>query len=143
MWYLSRLLPLILHDLIPEENLHLEFFNDLMKIFDLLVSPITSLGTTLYLRLLIQEYLQEFKKLYPDINLIPKQHFMVHYASQIRRQAQVIIIAMPGEAWLERVGETTGCNDTLFNSPFLLNRNGPLVRQWWFYDFVLVNVRWF
>ena len=64
-----------------------------MKIFDLLVSPITSLGTTLYLRLLIPEYLQEFKKLYPDINLIPKQHFMVHYPRQIQWQVQVIIIA--------------------------------------------------
>lgn len=85
MWCLARLLPLVLYDLIPESNTDWELFTDLMKIFDIVVSPIISRGTTFYLRLLIQEYLQEFKKTYPDVNLIPKQHFMVHYPAQIRR----------------------------------------------------------
>ena len=86
MWCLSSLLPLILHGLIPEENSDWKLFNDL------LVSPVTTRGTTFYLLLLILEYLQEFKKSYPNINLIPKQHFMVHYPGQIRRQVQVIVI---------------------------------------------------
>jgi hypothetical protein len=64
MWCLSRLLPLVIHDLIPEENPDWKLF---------------------YLAILIQEYLQEFKEAFPTINLIPKQHFMVHYPGQIRR----------------------------------------------------------
>lgn len=85
MWCLSRLLPLVMHDLIPEENPDWKLFADLMKIVDLLFSPVIKKDTTFYLAILIQEYLQEFKEAFPTINLIPKQHFMVHYPGQIRR----------------------------------------------------------
>ena len=86
MWCLSRLLPLTVHDLVPDENGDWQLFTDLMTIVDLSFSPIIKRETTFYLAILIQEYLQEFKKAFPTIRIIPKQHFMVHYPAQIRRQ---------------------------------------------------------
>ena len=85
MWCLSRLLPLIIHDLIPDNSPDWELFADLMKIVDIIFSPVIAQGTTVYLKILIKEYLQEFRRLYPNINLIPKQHFMIHYPGQIKR----------------------------------------------------------
>ena len=85
MWCLCRLLPVIIHDLVPHEDPDWCLFLDLMHIVDIVFSPITSKGATYYLRILIQDYLLEFKELYPDVNIIPKMHFMVHYPGQIRR----------------------------------------------------------
>ena len=85
MWCLSRLLPLVVHDLVPECNHDWELFTDLMKIVDIVISPVIARETTFYLRILIEEYLQQFRNIYTNIRLIPKQHFMVHYPSQIRR----------------------------------------------------------
>lgn len=85
MWCLSRLLPLIIHDFVSKENDDWLLFTDLMKIVDLLLSPVIKKETTFYLSVLIKEYLEGFKAAYPTINIIPKQHFMVHYPSQIRR----------------------------------------------------------
>ena len=70
---------------VPEGNNDWELFSDLMGIVDLLFAPVIKKGTTVYLRLVISEYLDQFKKLYPNVRLIPKQHFMVHYPNQIVR----------------------------------------------------------
>ena len=85
MWCLSRLLPIIIHDLVPEDDPNWEIFTDLMKIVDILMSPVIASKTTYYLKVLIKEYLEEFRNLYPDTRLIPKQHFMIHYPNQMRR----------------------------------------------------------
>ena len=91
MWCLSRLLPFLIHDLIPDENADWQLFADLMKIVDLLFSPVVKKETTFYLAILIQEYLQEFKEAFPAITIIPKMHFMVHYPAQIRRQVKYVV----------------------------------------------------
>lgn len=85
MWCLSRLLPLIIYGLIPEDNPDWQLFSDLMKIVDIIITPVIARETTFYLQILIKEYLQEFRNLYPNTRLIPKQHFMIHYPAQIRR----------------------------------------------------------
>lgn len=55
MWCLSRLLPLIIHDLIPEDNHDWELFSDLMKIVDIIITPVIARETTFYLQILIKE----------------------------------------------------------------------------------------
>ena len=84
MWCLSRMLPLLLYRWIPKGNTDWGLFHDLMTVVDILFAPVIAKGTTTYLRLIISEYLQEFRDLYPH-NLIPKQHFMVHYPNHIAR----------------------------------------------------------
>jgi hypothetical protein len=76
---------MIIHDLVPEDNPDWELFSDLMKIVDIVISPVIARQTTYYLQVFIKEYLEEFKNLYPNTRLIPKKHFMVHYPTQIRR----------------------------------------------------------
>ena len=85
MWCLSRLLPLVVHDLLPECNPDSELFTDLMKIADIVISPVIARETSFYLHILIEEYLHEFRNPYTNIRLIPEQRVMVHYPSQIRR----------------------------------------------------------
>jgi hypothetical protein len=85
------MLPFLLYQWIPKENADWELFCDLMTIVDILFAPVIAKGTTAYLRLVIREYLEEFKGLYPHINLIPKQHFMVHYPNQIARYVQYTV----------------------------------------------------
>ena len=86
MWCLSQLLPLIVYDLLSEENVDWQLFTDLMTIVDWLFSPIIKKEKTFYLAILTEEYMQEFKEAFLTIRIIPKHHFMVHYPAQIRRQ---------------------------------------------------------
>lgn len=46
------------------------------------VSPTCTTDTISYLHVLIEEN-STFKELYPDESIIPKQHYLVHYPSQI------------------------------------------------------------
>ncbi|XP_028418042.1 uncharacterized protein LOC114542794 isoform X2 [Dendronephthya gigantea] len=113
MWCLSRILPFLVHKWIPEGNDDWELFTDLMHIVDILFAPVIEKGTTLYLRLIISEYLEQFKRLYPERKLIPKQHFMVHYPNQILRYGPLVRNwCMRFEAkhhYFKLLAQTVGC----------------------------------
>ena len=47
------------------------------------MSPVFTRDNAAYLSLLVEEKLDLFVKLFPGTRLIPKQHYMVHYAQQI------------------------------------------------------------
>ena len=78
MWCLSRLLPLIIGMSVPEDDAHWDNFLLLLKIVDIVFSPLLSRSDAAYLVFLIDDYLQTFVELYPLCNIIPKQHYMVH-----------------------------------------------------------------
>lgn len=88
MWCLSRMLPLLMGDMIPNGEEHWNHFLKPLEIEELVFAPSTSMQLVAYLRVLISEYLDEFKQLY-ERNLIPKQHYMVHYPKQILRYSTV------------------------------------------------------
>ena len=46
-------------------------------------SPVVTADMAAYLEVLIEEHHIEFCKLYPSESIIPKMHFMIHYAQQI------------------------------------------------------------
>ena len=79
MWCLARLLPLMVGNDVPVGDEHWNLFIDLMVITDLVFAPVTNEGIAAYLAMLVADYLEGFKELYPNKNIIPKQHFMVHY----------------------------------------------------------------
>ena len=62
----------------------------LIKICTIALSPVCTYDTISFLRVLIEEKLELFKKLYPVNSMIPKQHYMVHYPSQISRLGPLI-----------------------------------------------------
>ena len=83
MWCLARMLPLMIGDLV-EENAKWSNFLRLLQIEEILFAPTLSVELAAYLSVVIDDYLQSFKELYKR-NIIPKQHFMVHYPRHILR----------------------------------------------------------
>ena len=73
MWLLGRILPLIIGDLIPDDDAMWSNYLLLMEIVDYLFSPQLS-----YLSVLINDHHNVFTQLYPDESVIPKMHSMVH-----------------------------------------------------------------
>lgn len=87
---LSRELPLIIADLIPCDDEYWYSFLLLLKICSIAVSPLCTHDTIAYLTVLIEEKLHIFSQLYPAENIIPKQHYLVHYPSQMERLGPLI-----------------------------------------------------
>lgn len=90
MMTLSRNFPLLIGDKVPEGDSKWNSFLLLLKICRIALSPICVPDTVPYLKVLIEEKLSTFKELYPDTRLIPKFHYMIHYASQIEKFGPLI-----------------------------------------------------
>ena len=78
MWLFARLLPMIIGDLIPNDDEYWELFLQMMDIVDILFSPSITEDHAAYLTVLINDHHEEFRRLYPGHSVLPKQHFMVH-----------------------------------------------------------------
>lgn len=74
----GHILPLLIGDLVPDDDECWELFLNLMDITDILFSPKTSDDYAAYLTTLIQEHHHDFCRVYPGHKIIPKMHFMVH-----------------------------------------------------------------
>lgn len=85
MWCLSRLLPLMIGDKIPEDDSNWKNFILLLEIIDYIFAPEISCDDVAYLHTLIEEHHQAFIELYTLCSIIPKMHYMVHYPEQILR----------------------------------------------------------
>lgn len=48
-----------------------------------MTAPVLSADTAAYLEVLVEEHHDQFKIIYPGVSIIPKMHFMVHFARQI------------------------------------------------------------
>ena len=83
MRFLLHILPILLGDALNGN----EFFECLLLLHDicaLILSPLISEEQIPLLRLMIQQYLTNFKEQY-QCNLPPKFHFLVHFPQQIIR----------------------------------------------------------
>lgn len=85
MWCLARYLPLMIGELIPANDEKWILFFHMLSIIDYVFAPKCSLDTIALVRVLINEHLVEFKRLYPDCNIIPKQHYMIHIPEWMER----------------------------------------------------------
>ena len=63
---------------VPNENPHWLHYLEILDIMDLLFSPIERPETPGYLEVLLQQNLESFTTLYPDHNILPKMHFLLH-----------------------------------------------------------------
>ncbi len=82
---LIRNLPLIFGEIVPEGDTNWHLLLLLLHIVNIVFSPCITEGMTVFLKHLIEEHHRLFKNLYPQNNLIPKHHFMIHYAESIRQ----------------------------------------------------------
>ena len=78
MWLLARILPLVIGDMVPEDDERWLNFLKMMEIVDILFSPRVTEDDAAYLAALISDHHEEFVRLYPEWSVIPKMHFMVH-----------------------------------------------------------------
>ena len=82
MWCLARMLPLVIGDLVPENEPHWEHFLCLLQIEEIVFAQRTTVQLAAYLSVLVDSYLREYTSLY-EKPVTPKQHYMVHYPQQI------------------------------------------------------------
>ena len=75
MWNFAVYLPLMVGDQIPNDDSDWECYLLLLDILKICMARILSID-------LIQMYLRLFRKCYPEANIIPKQHYLVHLPSQ-------------------------------------------------------------
>lgn len=78
---------MLIGDLVPEENEHWENFLQLVTIVDYVFAPVTSTTLATYIGTLIEDYLVEFCRLYPERPLTPKMHYIVHIPSWMKKYA--------------------------------------------------------
>ena len=78
MWLLARILPLVIGDLVPEEDERWLNFVRMMEIVDILFSPRVTEDDAAYLAAFVSDHHEQFRHLYPGWSIIPKMHFMVH-----------------------------------------------------------------
>lgn len=86
MWCLIRHFPLMMGDLVPEDDEHWELLILLLKCMDIIFSPVISRGDTVYLKHLIQDHHQHFLEPFGNARqLKPKHHHMIHYPMAIQK----------------------------------------------------------
>ena len=111
MWCLGCFLPLIVGDLVPTEDLYWDKYTMLLDIVDEIFAPVTTSDRADYVAMLVEDFLDGFKELYPSRPLTPKMHFMVHMSSWMKRFAFKCIIVQPDLyvwsvtcQWMQRQG---------------------------------------
>lgn len=80
MLILLKILPFLLNAV---DNEYVKFILKLIEIVQIVLAPIISFETVLKLRRMVEQHLHQFKQLFPEANVIPKQHYMLHLPSQI------------------------------------------------------------
>ena len=68
---------------LDDENWH--NYLQLMKIMDYIFSPSTTEVIISMLRVLIEDFLLEFRNLYPERRITPKMHYLIHVPSWMQR----------------------------------------------------------
>lgn len=82
-WCLLRMLPFLIGCQVPENNPYWEFLMHLKFIVELIFAPYFTLGYVSLLQSELVDHLERFKELFPDKNIKPKQHFILHYPQHI------------------------------------------------------------
>ncbi|XP_049519397.1 uncharacterized protein LOC125943886 [Dermacentor silvarum] len=83
-WCLFRFLPLIFGSKIPEGNEDWEMLLKFREILDITLASEFSSARLSYLDVIVQTFLIEFAGRYGSLAVIPKLHYMVHYARFVR-----------------------------------------------------------
>ncbi len=89
-WNLIRLLPLLVGHMVPEDEPAWLVLMDLKDIVELVVSPVHTDESIAYLDGKISEHRQRFQEVFPDVKLIPKQHFLEHYPELIKSYGPLV-----------------------------------------------------
>ena len=85
-----RLLPFMLSSILKSTDGWYFLIAELIEICQINFSPVISLCTINLLQWKIGAYLQNFKKHNPEINITPKQHYLIHLPTIIKDDEVVL-----------------------------------------------------
>jgi hypothetical protein len=71
--------------IVPRKDQHWELFLKLREIVGIVFAPAVTVSMAEYLKCLTEDHHQTFKAVYPDVSLIPKHHFVIHYPTAVLR----------------------------------------------------------
>lgn len=83
-WCLLWLIPLIVGKIVPQDEPAWELILLLKDIVELAVCPVHTNESVAYLESKISGHRNRFQVLFPERKLLPKHHFLEHYAAMIR-----------------------------------------------------------
>ncbi|XP_066931778.1 uncharacterized protein [Clytia hemisphaerica] len=78
-----RTFPFVINSLVEFENEYVKLIIDLIEICQILISPVIGDETIKLLKKRVPNHLKEFKRLFPDDNVLPKHNYMLHFANSI------------------------------------------------------------
>ena len=79
-WWFLRFFPIVMNDYILDTgNPTWGLLMKLKEIVEIIVSPSVDSSQVAYLKVIIDEYLEQRKELFPQKKLRPKHHFLCHY----------------------------------------------------------------
>ncbi len=84
MWCLGRYLPLIIGDLVDEDDPNWNNYLSHLEIVDEIFAPVYCEDRIGYLKMIIEDFLYDFTSLYPNRPLTPKMHYLVHMPTWIK-----------------------------------------------------------
>jgi hypothetical protein len=84
-WCFLRFLPLVFSDLIEVDNNYWKLFILFQEIIDIIFSSGIYESTLLQFEDIYAEFLSRFKALFPNVNIKPKYHFLIHFQTVVRK----------------------------------------------------------
>lgn len=76
-----RFFSFLVGDKVPIDNPTYKVYLQLRAIVDIILAPQVSKGAAAYLKVCIEDFYVAFKKTFPNVNIIPKMHYIIHYPS--------------------------------------------------------------
>jgi len=80
-WFFLRIVPILLFGCVDVSDEVYQTLLLLREVVEHVMAPCISRGQVAYMDVIIKDYLQHRKDLFPDVKLRPKHHYMLHYAS--------------------------------------------------------------
>lgn len=92
MIVLIRFLPVFLVEKLNSDvnNPYIEFITELCEFVQIILAPVISIETVQMLKILISRHCRKFKELFPNHNIIPKQHYLLHLPSTIEKYGPLV-----------------------------------------------------
>lgn len=89
-WCLLRLLPVIIGDKVDPDDQVWQLVITLKELVELVCAPSISTAQVAYLNVIVVEYLEIRKDIFPTDHLKPKHHYLLHYPSLILKLGPLI-----------------------------------------------------
>ena len=84
-WNFTRLLPFIVGERVPVDNQTWAVLLQLLDVIEAVTAYEFSPGDIVFLQQLIEDFLTNFHELFEDATVKPKEHYGVHYGTQIKK----------------------------------------------------------